>query len=250
MARVLPNDPAWQMQHGERAALEGLLAFTRPRLAIEIGTAGGGSLRRLAAHAEEVHSLDLVPPPAELASLPNVRFHTGDSHELLPRLLASLEQVDFVLVDGDHSAEGARRDIEHLLASHAVSRTLIVVHDTMNPEVRSGFVGVDYASFGKVAYVETELVAGYAVASGPFAGQLWGGFGLIQVDVSHTGPPLVQSERHEAYDALRTLVEPADEPARLQAELDRARRVLGDVQSSASWRVTAPLRAAKRWALR
>jgi hypothetical protein len=248
---VLPHDPEWQMQHGERAALEGLLAFVKPRVAIEIGTARGGSLRRLAAHSEVVHSLDLVPPPAELAELPNVRFHTGDSHELLPRLLASLEaegaQVDFALVDGDHTAEGARRDVEDLLVSDAVRRCLIVVHDTMNPGVRSGFVGVDYTSFGKVAFLDTEMVAGYAVANGPFAGQLWGGFGLIEVDaerVSAGRPPLAQRERHESFDALRTLVESQHDD--LRGELDRAGRVMADLQSSLSWRITAPLRAAKR----
>ena len=255
---VLPNEPDWQMQYGERAALEGLLTWVKPRLAIEIGTADGGSLRRLAAHSELVHSFDLVPPPPAVAALPNVRFHAGDSHELLPALLAELDEhgleVDFALVDGDHTSEGARRDIEDLLRSAAVRRTLIVVHDTMNPGVRSGFLGVDYARFGKVAHVDAELVAGYAVASGPFAGQMWGGFGLIEVDAGRVGPgqqPLPQSLRHESFQALRALVEPqAEGHELLQAELERARLVLRDVQSSASWRITAPLRAAKRWALR
>jgi hypothetical protein len=250
---VLPHDPDWQMQYGERAALEGLLSFVKPRLAIEIGTAGGGSLRRLAAHSELVHSLDLVPPPTDVAGLENVQFHSGDSHELLPTLLASLEAegstVDFVLVDGDHTPEGARRDIEDLLGSRALQRALILVHDTMNPGVRSGFVGVDYASFGKVAYVETELVAGYAVASGPFAGQMWGGFGLIGVDADAVvpgQPPQGQRERYESYDALRALVAPAEDAERLHADLERARRVMADLQCSLSWRLTAPLRAAKR----
>jgi hypothetical protein len=235
------------MQYGERAALEGLLAFVKPRVAIEIGTADGGSLRRLAAHSEVVYSIDLVPPPPEVAALDNVRFHTGDSHELLPRVLAEIESVDFALVDGDHSADGARRDIEDLLASPATRRCLILVHDTMNPGVRSGFVGIDYASFGKVAYVETEFVAGYAVADGPFAGQMWGGFGLIEVDADADQPPRSQRERFESFDALRTLVEPdQEEPERLRAELERARGVMADLQSSLSWRMTAPLRAAKR----
>ncbi len=49
------------MRYGERFALEGILESLKPRLAIEIGTAQGGSLRRIAAHAEEVHSFDIVP---------------------------------------------------------------------------------------------------------------------------------------------------------------------------------------------
>jgi hypothetical protein len=57
-------------------------------------------------------------------------------------------------------------------------------------------------------------------------------------------PPLMQRERFDSFDALRTLAEPA--PAELSAELERARRVMDDLQSSLSWRITAPLRAAKR----
>ena len=81
----------WQMQQGERFALDGLLAQLRPRLAIEVGTFEGGSLRRIAAHAEHVHAFDLDPKVAELAGeFDNVTFHIGDSAELLPQMLAEL----------------------------------------------------------------------------------------------------------------------------------------------------------------
>ncbi|PZR69029.1 MAG: hypothetical protein DLM63_02895 [Solirubrobacterales bacterium] len=113
----------WQMTAGERATLEGILHQLKPRLAIEIGTAEGGSLSCIAAHAQEVHSLDLVAPSIDLGRFPNVTVHTGDSHERLPALLRKLEHqnrsVDFALVDGDHTAEGVQRDVEHLLDSSA-----------------------------------------------------------------------------------------------------------------------------------
>ena len=80
----------WQMSPGERATLEGVLAQLRPALALEVGTAQGGSLRRVAAYSEEVHSFDLVAPDAEVTGLANVTFHTGDSHVLLPETLAQL----------------------------------------------------------------------------------------------------------------------------------------------------------------
>ena len=53
-------DSRWQMAYGERFALEGIVSQVRPRLAIEIGTAEGGSLRRIAAHADEVHCFDMA----------------------------------------------------------------------------------------------------------------------------------------------------------------------------------------------
>ena len=156
-------DGPQQMSVGERAALEGFLELAKPALAIEIGRAEGGSLRRIAAHSAEVHSLDLVAPPAELAELEQVHFHTGDSHELLPSLLAELasagRNVDLVLVDGDHSADGVRRDLEDLLASPAVSRTLILIHDTTNEEVRAGD-RVDLDRAAKVAYADLDAVSG------------------------------------------------------------------------------------------
>ena len=81
----------WQMQQGERFALEGLLAQLRPRLAIEVGTFEGGSLRRIATYAEHVHAFDVDPKVAELAGeFDNVTFHIGDSAELLPLVLADL----------------------------------------------------------------------------------------------------------------------------------------------------------------
>lgn len=98
----------WQMAPGERAAITGLLALARPAVAIELGTAQGGSLRQLAAFSGHVHSFDLAPgvldPPA------NATLHAGDSHVLLPRILGELHEaqtsVGFALVDGDHSPAG------------------------------------------------------------------------------------------------------------------------------------------------
>ncbi len=105
------------MAPGERAAVEGVLRLLRPSLSIEIGTARGGSLEAISLASDSVHSFDLQRH-SDLTSerFPNVVFHTGDSHELLPELLEELavsgRNVDFALVDGDHSAQGVRADVE------------------------------------------------------------------------------------------------------------------------------------------
>lgn len=107
------EDVLWQMTLGERAALEGILSQLKPSLALEVGTAEGGSLRRIAAHSREVHSFDMSAPPEE-ASFENVHFHTGDSHVLLPAWLEEMgkggRRIDFALVDGDHTMAGVRAD--------------------------------------------------------------------------------------------------------------------------------------------
>lgn len=46
------------------------------------------------------------------AGVDQVSLLQGDSHELLPELLAAGERFNLVLVDGDHEAAGARQDLE------------------------------------------------------------------------------------------------------------------------------------------
>jgi len=118
----------------------------------------------------------------------NVTLHVGDSKEVLPRLLRELEQdgqnVDFVLVDGAHEAEGVERDVRSLLASNAVSRTVIVLHDTANEAVRWGIGRAQPADHAKVTYLDLDFVALSQRSSA--LRNLWGGLGLMVVDTAAT----------------------------------------------------------------
>jgi hypothetical protein len=269
----------WQMSYGERTVIEGMLAMLKPRLAIEIGRAEGGSLRRIAAHSEEVLSLDLVEPSSELASLANVRALSGDSHAQLPvelrRFAGEGRNVDFILVDGDHTSEGVRRDIQDLLESEAVANTIILIHDTLNEEVREGVEQVDYRSFEKVAWVELDFVPGYVARLPERLGECWGGIGLIIVEdavPSRAGgnkgrEDLVEQTRlvwptahwirregETAIDLLASVELVPDQELRqaqerlaaTSAELEHHRTWLHGLERSASWRLTAPLRSLKR----
>jgi methyltransferase family protein len=249
----------WQMSFGERAAIEGVVAQLRPLVALEIGTAEGGSLSRIAAHSERVISFDLVEPQPHVQALTNVDLRTGDSHELLPleleRLAAAGENVDFVMVDGDHSAEGARRDVEDLLASDAIRSTVILAHDSLNQEVRRGLEAVAYDQVDKVAFVDLDFVGGYVPAEGSMRGECWGGLALIIVDESGRFGPAHEGRRPTmaplsdltwpAADALREdgAAAHADNGAD-SAEAARLRGLVEEMRGSLSWRVTAPLRAA------
>jgi hypothetical protein len=183
---LLPSP--WQMSFGERAAVEGVLVQCKPQLAIELGTAEGGSLERIALHSEQVHTFDLLEPSLDRDAFPNVEFHIGDSHRLLPKLLDRLasaqRNVDFALVDGDHSADGVKQDIQDLLGSPAVGRTVILLHDTMNETVREGIERVPFEAYPKVAYVELDFVAGYMFREPALLHELWGGLGLVVVDAA------------------------------------------------------------------
>jgi hypothetical protein len=241
------------MSFGERAVIEGVLAQLKPRLAIEVGTAEGGSLARIAAHSERVISFDLVEPHDRIKDLANVELRTGDSHLLLARelerLAAAGEEVDFVLIDGDHSAEGARADMEDVLASAAVQRTLVLAHDSLNPEVRRGLEEVDYGGFEKVAWVEMDFVGGYVPEGPPLRGECWGGLALVVVDdresfrAAHGGrrPRMVPLSEliWEAAERLRTQ---SGNGSAASANSSADRALVEEMQNSLSWRTTEPLR--------
>jgi hypothetical protein len=253
----------WQMTFGERAALEGILSGLQPRLSIEIGTAEGGSLRRIAAHSAEVHSFDLLEPSLPVHEWGDVTLHTGDSHRLLPEFLAQLaadgRNVDFVLVDGDHSADGVEQDLNDLLGSPALQRSVIVVHDTANDIVREGVERVRFGDFERVRHWEPDFVAGHLSRSEPYRLQLWGGLGLVIVDRDFAGrtrggdagfysfPELATRARdvlagHPAAPAPAPDAALREELAAVRADLENARRGAAALQGSISWRATAPLR--------
>ena len=239
-----------QMSFGERAALEGVLVQLSPRLAIEIGTAEGGSLKRLAAHCDEVHafdlSFDLLDRGSDRIASTTSSSMPATATSLLGETLAEFaregRRVDFALVDGDHSAEGVKRDIEDLLAAEAVADTVILVHDTMNEVVRAGLEEVAFENHAGVVYVELDFVPGFMFREPSLRDELWGGLGLIVVESGRTRPP-EQSPRQQRYYDAHELITRAKH---LPAELERHQEWLRAIQGSASWRLTAPLRAAAR----
>jgi hypothetical protein len=249
----------WPMMPSERAALLGVLAALRPSLSVEIGTYRGGSLDSISAYSDAVHAFDLrrhedVTPER----FPDVTFHIGDSHELLPRVLEQLAaagtNVDFALVDGDHSATGVRQDVEDLLSSPCAARTVVLLHDTLNERVRAGLEQVDYAAFGTVSFVDLDFVAGRVMRHGPQADELWYGLGLVV-----TGWDFERDEWPEAYgapevyDAFAATRAAGDESRRpgygqlleLEHELEVQKELRRLMERSLSWRVTAPLRGAR-----
>ena len=267
------NDSAWQMTLGERAAVEGILVQRKPELAIAIGIGDGGSLHRIAAHSEQVHSFEPTSPPASAAELSNVTHHTGDWHQLLTPLLKELaekeQNVDFVLVEGD-AANGVRHDLDGLLSSPALADTVILVHNTANEQVRAGADAVRYAAYPKVAHVNLDFVPGYLLREPDRAHELWGGLGLVVVDATRTAyfpaRPVIEDRYYEVghlYPEIRDLVaarergkptSPAEargqrkllgELAVARNERDHYKELYESVVGSASWRLTAPLRAAK-----
>lgn len=248
------------MSLGERSAVEGVLSCVKPAISIEIGTLRGGSLTTISAHSRAVHSFDFSRDPAITPErFPNVIFHEGDSHRLLPEALEELARsgtnVDFALVDGDHSAGGVRRDLEDLLDSRAVDKTVILVHDTLNERVRAGLREVDFDR-EKVTHVELDFVVGQLWDGGPFDHDLWGGLGLVVTGLDFIRPASTDVRRpYEAVDVYSTFRRAVkggggERPAygelhRLEREVAQVRDSMRLMERSLSWRLTSPLRRAR-----
>lgn len=200
----------WEMSAAERFVLVGLLQRLKPAVAIEIGTHHGGSLQVLAAFCGRVHSIDLDPGVREnlAAGFPAVRFHTGQSRELIPHVLAEVARdgggLGFVLVDGDHTAAGVQADLEALLRHVPDGPVTMLLHDSFNPDCRAGMRRVDWAACPQVHRVELDFVpGGFHARATPtvFARSMWGGFGLVELRPEPRSGPLAigeaQRELHE-----------------------------------------------------
>ena len=187
MKRALANGKDmlwWWMSPAEQAAIVFILDQLRPKIAIEIGTLFGGSLQVLSKYSDQVYSIDIDPEvPKVIGNLfANVRYLTGNSDYLLPPLIDDLQQngaeLAFALVDGDHSANGVRKDINHLLRFRPTVPFYILMHDSFNPECRAGMRAADWENNPYVQAVELDFVPGVVNPAPAFRNQLWGGLAL------------------------------------------------------------------------
>lgn len=119
-----------------------LVQSVEPIRVCEIGSASGGSLCALARAAQAdatLVTIDLHLSPERAAAFPRFRRGRqritcvrGDSHDLATRdrVRAALREapLDVLLIDGDHSYAGVRRDFE-LYSPLVRDDGLIVLHD-------------------------------------------------------------------------------------------------------------------------
>jgi hypothetical protein len=174
----------WIMWPGEQVALIFVLERLRPKVAIEIGTKEGGSLQALSHFSDKVYSIDIDPEvPRQLAGrFPNVEYLTGYSEQILPSLIDRLQQekaeLSFALVDGAHSIDGVRNDINNLLRFRPMVPFYILMHDSFNPSCRLGIRQANWSANRYVHAVELDFIPG-VVHSGPsLRNELGGGLAM------------------------------------------------------------------------
>lgn len=174
----------WSMTRAEQAMLIQILQDKKPKVAIEIGTYNGGSLQVLSDFSEKVYAIDITPSyrDKKCDNFSNVEYLIGDSKAIVPdlitRLNASNEIVEFVLIDGDHSSKGVLEDITNILKLIPKKPILIILHDSFNPNCRQGMKAYDYNANKHVETVELDFVTGAYNHDGLYR-EMWGGFAAI-----------------------------------------------------------------------
>ena len=178
----------WEMITPERVVFQVLVKKLGPAISLEIGSRNGGSLQVLKSYSEKVICIDIDETlPSRLGDrFGDVEFVIGDSREVLPGLLRRLqaegEIPDFVHIDGDHTSEGARHDLEHILEMKPDRRTVVLMHDTFNPDVRKGIKSIDYNKYENLHYVDLDFMTGVLHSREPVMNEMWGGFALFVLE--------------------------------------------------------------------
>lgn len=174
----------WHMSRNERYAFIKLLEKIKPKVAIEIGCFKGGSLEVLSRFCEKVYSIDIDPKVKESleGKFQNAEIHIGNSSKLVPEILdkidANNEELEFVLIDGEHTYKGVKGDITHFLNYIPKKPIYIVFHDSFNPICRKGIRKAEYNKSPYVHYVELDFISGVFNPRNLFR-QMWGGLALV-----------------------------------------------------------------------
>jgi hypothetical protein len=158
----------WQMTRVERLAFLNILNRIKPNLSLEIGTDKGGSLEAIMAYSKNAISIDINSRNqnnlSKLDFFKNVQFISGDSAQLLPELIdvfhANAIHPDFILIDGDHSTNGALRDINSILKIQPIRPICVVMHDSFMPSVRRAILNANWSGNPFVHYIEVDYAYG------------------------------------------------------------------------------------------
>ena len=222
----------WLMSASEKVGLTFVLEHLKPQVSIEIGTKYGGSLQAISRLSERVYSIDIDPEvPKRLDGLfPNVEFLTGPSDEILPPLLQRIEReggkLGFALVDGDHSAEWVRKDMDHLLRYKPVVPFYILMHDSFNPPCRLGLRQANWSANKHVHAVELDFVSGVINRAPAVRGELWGGLAMgILLPQEREGPLQITASAEDTFEIATNKLarffvkSPADQFAAVTATL-------------------------------
>jgi hypothetical protein len=192
----------WQMSRAEKYCMINLLQSLKPEVAIEIGTFKGGSLQVINEYSNKIYSIDISDAPKKFLQekFNKVDFRVGESHLIINTIFKEIEdkkeKLEFILVDGDHSKIGVKKDLESILAYPHKNKITILLHDSFNPQSRAGIKSLKYSNYPNVSYVELDYITGSFWHNKSYR-EMWGGFAMIVIDPNKQGETLqLSSQEH------------------------------------------------------
>lgn len=225
-----------QMAIWERYALVEVLRALQPETSIEVGTYRGGSLQMLSHFSTNVFSIDIDPTIPSLLEgrFTNVEYRSGPSKTVIRSVLGECAtrglDVEFVLIDGDHTTAGVRADIEAFLELSPNTSCFILMHDSFNPPCREGIRTADWARSPRVHAVEIDFIPGiYHHEPYDDAGPrtMWGGFACALLKPTRREGELKLVASHQAlFDLVYSgsAYSKPDFASRVAQRIRRARR--------------------------
>lgn len=177
----------WQMSRAEKYCLIHLLENLNPEYSIEIGTYKGGSLQVLSEYSKYVYSIDIDSEPKNKLEkiFKNVIFKVGKSYDIINNVMKEIEskkgKLNFILVDGDHSKNGVRKDLECILSHNFKHPLTIILHDSFNPQCRSGMKSIDYKNYNSIEHIDLDYIHG-CYSPNKNHKEMWGGFAIIKIN--------------------------------------------------------------------
>jgi hypothetical protein len=199
---------SWQMTQAERLAIISILERLRPECGLEVGTGDGGSAWTMSRYVKHGYSLDNRPEVAKFSEhCKNINFVIGPSEKTLPATLAKLQAenapLQYVLIDGNHSANFVRHDINNLLQYKPCLPLFIVFHDSFNPGCRHGILSANWEACPFVNYLQIDCVPGILHDSGPCAGEMWGGLALaVMLPTPRKNPLIIQQLQKYLFNSV------------------------------------------------
>lgn len=178
--KQLQSTDTWKMNQAEKIFIFYFLEKIKPEISIEIGTRYGGSLKPISSHSQKVFSFDIYHGAVNKTDFSNVEFITGNSRETVPKTITELnhseKNLEFVLIDGDHSKNGVKSDIENILRYEPKKPLYILIHDSFNPVCRSGILEANWNGSPYVHFVDIDFLHGTMYEKEIFGSQMWQGF--------------------------------------------------------------------------
>jgi hypothetical protein len=124
---------------------------------------------------------------------------------LLDELCTAGHPVEFVLIDGDHSTEGIKRDIEIMLDYVPTKPLVIMMHDGFNPGCRQGMMQAEWQKCPYVHYIDLDFVPGRVMENGGAGdGEMWGGLAMAYLSpTKRVGEVAIGMTSNRTFEASR-----------------------------------------------